>query len=212
MSRADVAQEPPPAGSDLSGFPTDATIPGRAFRAHDPRFSAWFFSSTGAGRFDLEAPRGTCYVADSVRTAVREKLGQTAVGTKAVAESVARTIMVSTVEMPVGRFANTSDEHAEDFGVTRELTVMGDYTVTHSWAEALADAGFNGIRYASRYTTSPGPNSWAIFGPAGPDPGRSVFEAGAISGRDACEAAGLFVRGAPPDRSTLNVIPPPPGS
>lgn len=53
-------------------------------------------------------------------------------------------------------------------------------------AGALAAVPFDGIRYASRYTT--GPNAWALFGPAGADRSLPMHE-GWIVGVTACESA-----------------------
>jgi hypothetical protein len=207
LSRSDVGQRMPEPGLDLTGFPTDDVSAGTAFRAHSVGLGPWYFASSGDGRFDLEPPRGTCYAADSVRTAVRERLGDTVVGRPFVAASVADAMQVSVIGLPPGRYADTSGEGGEDFGVTSELPVMVDYAVTHAWAETFADHLFDGIHYESRYTTGPGPRSWALFGSSGADPTRPVFEDRVLDGRAACAEAGLTVLLAPTRRS-LNVIDP----
>ncbi|SKY45329.1 hypothetical protein RND64_19880 [Gordonia sp. w5E2] len=74
-SRESVALREP-GGRDLSSFPT-VSIPTSAqlYRGHRTANGAWFFSNGGAGRFDLDAPRGTCYLGVDPDTAVREVLG-----------------------------------------------------------------------------------------------------------------------------------------
>jgi hypothetical protein len=207
LSRSEVAQRMPEPGRDLTGFPADEVNGGAVFRAHNIGLRPWYFASSGGGRFDLQAPRGTCYAADSVRTAVRERLGDTVIGRPFVAASVADAMQVSVIGLPPGRYADTSAEGGEDFGVTSELAVMVDYTVTRAWADAFAAHAFHGIHYESRYTTGRGPRSWALFGSSGADATRPVFEDQTLDGRAACAGAGLTVLVAPTRRS-LNVIDP----
>ena len=74
MTREVVAQQPP--SVPLDGFPTRRITPGQTLqRAHTVAYGPWWFGSDGVGRFDLPAPRGTCYLADSAVVAVRERLG-----------------------------------------------------------------------------------------------------------------------------------------
>ncbi|HZD65267.1 MAG TPA: hypothetical protein VE152_04135, partial [Acidimicrobiales bacterium] len=42
------------------------------YRIHWADRGAWWFSSDGSGRFDLERPRGTCYVAQDALGAFAE--------------------------------------------------------------------------------------------------------------------------------------------
>lgn len=61
-----------PSGS-LTGFPTVSFGASRVFyRAVTRGRTPWWFGSDGSQRFDLSHPRGTCYVATDVATAIRE--------------------------------------------------------------------------------------------------------------------------------------------
>lgn len=72
--------EPP---GDLSGFPRIPTGSAPWFRAHQEMGGrdkgCWWFvghdsDGTPEGRFDLQTPRETCYLADSAQAAVRERI------------------------------------------------------------------------------------------------------------------------------------------
>lgn len=47
------------------------------YRAHHRGFGAWWFASDRQGRFNLDSPCGTCYLAIDEETALRERLGPT---------------------------------------------------------------------------------------------------------------------------------------
>lgn len=104
--------------------------------------------------------------------------------------------------------ANTSDRLATRWGMTRELTTMTGYSITRAWAEAFSLAGFDGIHYASRYTTAAEPNAWALFGDAGADTARRFFPAEEIDGVHACREAGLTVASVPSTSAGLRRIRP----
>ncbi|MGN6634758.1 MAG: RES domain-containing protein, partial [Oryzihumus sp.] len=73
-SREVVAQQVP--RTRLAGFPAYRLDPRTVLcRAHLAANGPWWFSHDGGGRFDLPAPRGTCYLATDPAAAVRERLG-----------------------------------------------------------------------------------------------------------------------------------------
>lgn len=170
-------------------FPRASSIDGRWYRAHsDERVSqpdrgCWWFSSYAPpdpveGRFDLRKPRGTCYFADLIEAAVRERLGPVW-GRHPFLPPVALTgTAVSVVDLTP--YVNADDVADTDCVaaagyVTREV---GDaaYSLTQRHAEAFAAAGFGGISYGPRFT--PGPvRAVALFGDAGrPSPGRAAAD------------------------------------
>ncbi|MBF4607661.1 RES family NAD+ phosphorylase [Curtobacterium sp. VKM Ac-1393] len=203
----DVAQAAPPVGLDLAGFPDGGRFPARAFRAHLGEFDPWHFASHPAGRFNLAYPNGTCYFAAAVSTAVREFYGPK-VRRNEVSAADAAVLRVSTITPPTdATSADVSGAGAAPFGVTSELTTMGDFTITRAWAELFKDH-VDGLRYRSRF--DPGGEAWALFGIAGPAPSLGGASA-IIDGEHAVAAAGMSVLPGPPRKSAVRMVPDPPG-
>jgi hypothetical protein len=189
LTRARVAQKAPAHEVDLTEFPT-ARPKGVVVRAHSRGFGPWYFANVGAGRFDLREQRGTCYAADTVRTAVRERLGESSVTSKIVAFDDADAMCISLLELPSDfRAAAISAPGADDFPVT----------------------GFDGINYRSRFAISEAAECWAIFGPAGAHPERPVAHMHVMDGHSACAEAGLTVTPPPPTSPTALTVTLPPG-
>lgn len=190
MSRDHPAQKPPHPGQDLSDFPSSTTTRRALFRAHAKVNGPGYFASDDGGRFNLSTPRGTNYFADDVYTAVRERLGELVSDGQGIFEDKADEMVVSVAVLPSGRkYANVTHADAADHHVTRELCAGYDYAVYQEWATAFDAAGFAGVRYASRFTTAPGPNSWAQFGPEGPSTTLTTRAAEQLDGVTACEKA-----------------------
>jgi RES domain-containing protein len=176
------------------------------FRAHAKAYGAGYFASDNGGRFNLKPPRGTNYFADDVHTAVRERLGELVSDGQPLYEAKADEMVVSVAVLPSGRkYANVNDKDAADHHVTREMCAGFDYAVYQEWAAAFDAAGFAGVRYESRFTTAPGPNSWAQFGPEGADPALTVRDAEQLDGFAACEEAHVkILRNGP--KSTFSMV------
>ena len=174
--RERTAQGPPP--TSLAGFPayrirSDVDL----FRAHGADRGPWWFGNDGAGRFDLRAPRGTCYLALDPLSALRERLGPVLGGSQAVPASLLDAAVVSGLRLVETRdVADVQDRGAADYGVTRELESMVPYAVPQAWARAFDAVGCGGVRYGPRFT--PGESSAvALFDdeglqdwPVDPDP------------------------------------------
>ncbi|GMA89270.1 hypothetical protein GCM10025868_45200 [Angustibacter aerolatus] len=120
VARERPAQGPPP--SSLQGFPVSRTGPGTAlYRAHDHDLGPWWWSSGGPGRFDLEAPRGTCYLATTALVALRERLGPVLSARAVLPASTIERVVVSRLRLPAAaRLANVRVAAAAAHGVTRE--------------------------------------------------------------------------------------------
>lgn len=205
--RRRVVQRRPRTDIDLTAFPSQISTSRIIFRAVTRGREAWWYSSSGAGRFDLTPPRGTSYWADDAATAARERLGDRILDSGAVTTPAAMAFDVARARLPRNRrFAEVSSRDAARFGVTRELVTMIDYGVPQAWARAFDHADFNGIRYASRFTTG-APTAWAIFGTAGLD--RQRTETTPVAGIDACRAAGIEVLPLPGPKRMYTVIEPP---
>ncbi|MFJ3395289.1 RES family NAD+ phosphorylase [Leifsonia aquatica] len=213
MTRARVAQQPPAPDLDLTDFPTTRPA-GDLVRAHFTGFGPWYFANGGGGRFDLQDERGTCYAADTVRTAVRERLGESCVASKVVSFDDADAMTISVIEVgPDFRAAAISAPGADDYPVTGELANMSDYTITQAWAwrfDADAQGQFDGIQYRSRFAIADVPECWAIFGPAGAA-NKPVAVLNMMDGHAACAEAGLTVTPPPPTSPGVLTVQLPPG-
>lgn len=200
------ALRPPPPGLDLTAFPT-WDLPGtrQLRRAHRTTNSPWWFSSSGTGRFDLSAPRGTCYLALTVIAALREVVRADILASKVITADFADKRSVSTLTCPTARkLANTGSARAANFGLTLEISTLDDYVVPQRWAQAFDAHGVGGIRYQTRFSTGADAQGVALFGQAGaatwaPDPAP-------MSLRDAATRAGLTVAGRP---TSVRIVTPP---
>jgi hypothetical protein len=165
--RQQAALAPPP--ERLPGFPrwslsTDRPI----YRAHTSGSSPWWFASGPHGRFDLDEPRGTCYLAATPETAARERWGRALVAQQVVMASDADATVVSALRVPRrSSLADARSARAIMFGVTREISTLVPYDVPRSWAAAFDAAGAQGVRYDARFSTAPKAVAYALFGAAG---------------------------------------------
>ncbi|HET8601263.1 MAG TPA: RES family NAD+ phosphorylase [Segeticoccus sp.] len=152
-ARERVAQGPPP--EHLAGFPAYRVGAGEELhRAHRRDRGPWWFGNDGGGRFDLPAPRGTCYLASEPLAALRERLGIVLGGEAFVPASLLEDAVVSRLHVPDERsLADLQDRAASSYGVTRELESMTPYAVPQAWARGFAGAGYQGVRYGPRFST-----------------------------------------------------------
>ena len=213
-SARDVPAQRPPAGdlTELTDFPVRRLAPTTVLhRAHRADRGPWWFSS-GGGRFDLPAPRGTCYLATSALVAVRERLGPVLAAARRLPVGALDGVVVSRLvagqpgQGGALRLANARVEAAANFGVTRELESMTPYDVPVRWAVAFDALGLDGVWYGPRF--SPGAASaLALFGAGGADARRAVDPAPV----PAAEVRGVPAVVEPPRRRDLKVIEPPKG-
>ena len=154
----------PPDPDDLAGFPVWHVHAGTTLcRVTTSGFGPWWFSSDGEGRFDLEPPRGTCYLADDEIGALLEVLGPIVV----VSSGWARRLSMWHLDLPHQcSAADTSVRAARGYGVTAELASMTPYDLPQRWAAAFATAGYQGVRYRVRHDPGGG-RALALFGTAG---------------------------------------------
>lgn len=189
MSREDISLgEPHPPAELAAEFPRWAGVDlSLWYRAHsdgylgEPDRGCWWFASIppGEGRFDLASPEGTCYFADDIEAAVRERLGKVW-GSRPILPPVALDgTTVSSVDLrPFCKPENIADTQSVDAAgyVTREISAGAGYELTQRHAAAFLAAGFVAVAYAPRFT--PGAvNALALFGTGGrPSPGRDASE------------------------------------
>ena len=170
--------------------------PDEAWRAHvrraGPSSGAWWFTSTPDGRFDLEAPKGTCYLASDATSALRERLGPTLSGVSSVEAADVDGVAVSRLPIPRGRdFADTTAGDAVKIpGLTREICTVVDYDLTRAWAAWFDKHHCGGVRYSARHTTAVGSLSYALFGKAGT---RTTRPREVLDAREVAAAAGLQI-------------------
>ena len=129
----------------LSDFP-GGQARGERFRAHQRGMRPWWYASAPStaahgGRFDLSEPHGTCYVANDIEAAVRERLGPRTAGRRWIPDGpVLRKTTVSVLDpkdRPTkGRIANTTHSLAAGW-VTREISTILSYTEVHDWRDRL---------------------------------------------------------------------------
>jgi hypothetical protein len=151
--------------NDLTNFPFyDLTRRERLYRIHRAERTPWWFSTDGSGRFDLSGGRGTCYLAVTPVGAFIEVFRVDAV----IPELEVEARVLSTLAAPKSvRIADCTVSRARRFGITGAIHTQPDYAPTREWAEALAAAGFDGIRYRLSHDPAQKELGFALFGPTG---------------------------------------------
>jgi hypothetical protein len=170
MGRDRLIQSDPNPELDWQRFPVFILeVDQDLFRIHSAKYGVWFFSaaSTDGGRFDLDAPRGTCYTALDWMSAVLEKLGEKMAGA-GVGVDFFTELRLSRIHAP-GRadLAELSHGHAAGFGVTNELSSMTPYDMPRRWAAHFDSHGFSGVRYHTRFNPKCNGAGIALFGDEG---------------------------------------------
>lgn len=165
--RDEVAQRSP--SRALGDFPRRSVSQGCLwYRNHGP-LGPWFYASGATGRFNLDSPRGTLYLADDPVAAIKEFVGpEMARNQYPIPSSVVADRYVSTLELQeTVSAAKLTDPRADQWGVVPgELPAMSPYDLPREWAKAFYDAGFDGIWTTLRYS-SPDRRGLAVFGDAG---------------------------------------------
>lgn len=163
--------EPPEDSAGLVGFPCRLYESGfLVYRVHRVEFGPWYFSNSGAGRFDLTGTaRGTCYLAVNPITAVLEVLES--VG-GVVCDAFFADRRIRELRLPRAlSAADTRHRHAARFHLTREIGAEVPYDRAQRWAHAFDSSrlltGIGGISYWPRHDLDPEAESIALFGKAG---------------------------------------------
>jgi hypothetical protein len=164
-----LAQPRPPAQLK-SAFPTrDYPAGTTVYRSHGHGRGPRWFSHSGAGRFDLADPDGTCYVAESEVVTVVETWG----GVQIVPDYVLAQRGSSRLRLGNGvTVADLTSNLAVQYGVTSEIFTTTDYGLTQLWASTFRQASFGGIRYWARHDLANTAACLALFGRA--DPGKTL--------------------------------------
>ena len=159
---------PPAALENLHGFPQFLLADKRPiFRLVRDGLGPWWFSSSLNGRFDLPAPEGTCYLASDELGAILEHLGPELLPGGCVPASLLTGRHVRELRVPRPfRLADSLRERAVRW-VTAELSTLVPYGMAQAWARAFRGAGYEGVRYSTRHSTSRRRESYALFDASG---------------------------------------------
>lgn len=137
------------------------------FRVHRAGLQPWWFSRSGAGRFDLVASvdSGSCYFAERPEGCLLEVCRSF---TSVIPKSELDSRRLLRFELPEDRrLADCTAERARLFGITAEIHSTPRYEETQAWADAFARAGFQGIRYLLRHDPAQRLAGVVLFGSAG---------------------------------------------
>lgn len=170
--------EPPRGAGSLSGHPSyvlGGTLLARVWRKHLPdgtvRKVPWWFASVPAepsigGRFDLRAPGGTCYLAETVAAAVLEAL-QAHLTNLPEAELAARGAVHVAVPSGMPPAADLGDPAGVELGVTAAIWAGPDQPLTQRWAAAFRRDGWWALYAGIQHDPSGQLRGVAVFDHAG---------------------------------------------
>ena len=108
--------------------------------------------------------------------------------------------LLTTVSLPKrATLADCTTTRARRFGITAAIHTHPDYALTRGWADAFAQAGFDGIRYRLSHDPAQRQLGVALFGPVGEQdlPVRATGRIGAEVIEEARRRFGLIVAPAP---------------
>ena len=175
---------------DLPELPSAKLGTKALWRIHAADVSPWFFDAGPDGRFNL-ADAGTCYLAEEPIGAFVEKFGRLLRPEGVLPEPLVDTQRLSKLQPPKVSVVDLTDAKVLGLaGLTAEIHATADYGLTQSWASALRDAGYAGIRYKARHDPRGQLASIALFGPD--EPLRSAARTTAVPVDLIHEAAATF--------------------
>lgn len=153
--------------------------PGRVcFRLHWSDTGPWWFNSDGSQRFDLESPKGTCYLAEAALGAFVE------VGARLSyvdPDELGRRSLARLQVPRALRLADVTSPRAAGFGATARVSAGAGYSLdSQPWAERFAAAGFEGIRYGLSHDPGLRLRGLAVFGDAGEHPDFGPADSGPV--------------------------------
>lgn len=131
---------------------------------HRTEHGAWWFSSDGSGRFDLNPPNGACYLAEALVGALIEHFDGITVIPELELERRSISILKPDARL---RLADCTSPAARRFGVDLALSAGEDYAQTQRFAVWFHDGGFDGVRYLLRNDPAATLVGIALFGVAG---------------------------------------------
>ncbi len=164
--RQQPSLKPPP--PTLARFPSRRLDEQTAlFRIVQQGNGPWWFSCAGQGRFDLNPPRGTCYLTRDPLAALLEIIGPQLVE-GVVSDRFIQQRRIHELRPPRSQqLADLTSRRSAGLGVTAEIFTITPYTLPRAWASALREAGFDGLDYSVRHDPAPTADGVALFGAAG---------------------------------------------
>ena len=121
-------------------------------RMHREGHGAWWFSSDGSGRFDLEHPNGTCYLAETPLGALIEHFD----GIDLIPQEDLDQRRISILSPGRAlRLANCTSSRARSFGADLALSAGADYERTQRFAAWFHANGFGGVSTSCATTRRP---------------------------------------------------------
>lgn len=184
-SRNTVALPPPDMSLPWSKFPKSELKPGqRIYRAAKRGKGAWWFCHCGECRFDLSAPRGTCYVGTDPLTGILESIGPDWCNGGPAVVLIPKLVNereIHCYELPkTVDAANLTTRGALRYRVTNELVTMTPYDVPQQYAKVFDETPgkrkehqFEAIRFRTRFDTGVAAHGIALFDQEGERPWKS---------------------------------------
>lgn len=168
MTRQKPSLQLPAPDDDLRRFPVfPLNCQRELWRVVRDGHGAWWFGSSLEGRFDLQAPKGTCYLASDDLGAILEILGPDLLPGGMAPLSFLHARHLAALRVPhEHRLANCLVQRATQW-VTAEISTLTPYTIPMAWALAWDRNGLQGVRYAARHSASRRTYAIALFGAAG---------------------------------------------
>lgn len=176
----------PPEEADVATFPQhllpDGSVLFRIFQpwnpedgtAQSPLYFRTLRRDASSCRYDLPAPRGTCYLAMAPAGAWLEVFRNSVLIDQADVDK-RRLASIRTAESEP--LADVAAPGSRGFGVTSEIHTVDDYSLPQRWA-AWLDMSFDGVFGRARHDPALDEETVSLFGPAGEDgSGRLVEDA-----------------------------------
>lgn len=149
---------------DLPELPSAKLGTEPLWRIHAVDAAPWFFDAGPDGRFNL-ADSGTCYLSEEPTGAFVEKFGRLLRQGGVIPEPLVDMQRLSRLRPPKASMIDLTNPKVLGLaGLTAEIHTTADYALTQSWALALRDAGYAGIRYKARHDPRGQLVSVALFG------------------------------------------------
>lgn len=149
---------------DLPELPSAKLGTELLWRIHAADVAPWFFDAGPDGRFNL-ADSGTCYLSEEPIGAFVEKFGRLLRPGGVIPEPLVDMQRLSRLRPPKANVVDLTNPKVLGLaGLTAEIHTTTDYALTQSWALALRDAGYAGIRYKARHDPRGQLASIALFG------------------------------------------------
>jgi hypothetical protein len=128
----------------------------------------WWPSNDGSGRFDLTSTpgTGTCYFGTDPHAAMYEVFRSLPVDPTDIHLRSLRLVTFGRMRV----IADTTQESARIFGITKEIATIVPYDICHRWAACLHKASYEGIRHELRHDPVPRASGMSVFGPTGAAP------------------------------------------